>query len=258
MVAAVFLGADIIRRAIRIFTGAKKEAAIQAELRRLTKKVQPAITVLVYGKKKDRATETTIESVQASDYDRVDVAVAYTSLPLARSYLAAYRRSKRGEIVVCLKAGDVLDTLFLKRAILKQDNRKRWWVPVKQLHNSSEITGIAKDLQDALWGDTVSIEVCTRQALMMSRPILRRAPSAAVVVATLLIAGVCLSVAYIGLQALWYIWLLFTPYLFMVLWLEARGPISKMLKTSLGVPSALFFVPISSLVEGFFQLTARK
>lgn len=258
MIAAVFLGADIIRRALRILIDDKKDTAMQSALKQLTKKVQPTITILVYGQKGDGKTEATVRSVRASQYAYFDVVVAYTHLPPTRSYRAAYRRSKRGEIVVCLKAGEQLDPVFLKRAVLAQYNRSRWWVTVRQPADVGGVTGVAKELQAALWGDTTSIEVCTRRALLTSQPLVRRAPNVSIVVALLLIAGACLASAYVGLQALWYIWLLFTLYLFMVLWLESRSPFAQTLKTSLGVPSALFFVPVSSLVEGIFQLATRK
>lgn len=258
LIAAVFFAVDIIRRSVNVFLIIGHKDATEKQMRQLAKAKQPHVTVLVYGNKNSRATEDTIKSVRRSKYFAYDVAIAYTNLPITRSYRAAYRRSRRGSIVVCLQAGEQIDPLFLKRAVLSRNEAARWWVVTRKEYQSQGIVGIASELQQALWGDTYSIEVCASSALRKSDPLIRRIRGVPLIVVGLLTGGTILAVLYGGIHALWYAWLLFTSYLFLVILLQESHTFNNRWRVILATPSAFFFMPIASFFEGIFQVGTRK
>lgn len=257
-VLALFLAIDSIRRSIGVFNLADKAREEERALRRLTRSKQPHASVLVYGDKKGENTKRTMASVSRSRYYAYDTVIAHSRMIPTRAYRAAYRRSQHGEVIVCLQAGEIIDPLFLKRAVLARKNKARWWVVVKDQSQQNGLVGITRTIQKALWGDIHSIEVCTAKALRHSEPIVRRIKGIPFIVAGLLVVGVVLAVMYGGLMVLWYAWVIFTLYLLTVIWISETITRKERLRASFALPSAFFLFPVASLLEGVFQLAARK
>jgi len=290
-VVGIILAGDVTRRAMYAIIHARDEQMVRMRMRYLRKPDQPWVTVLVYENDQAMALEKTVRHIRRSRYTAFDIVVVSerskgetvrrmkkyieASRGVERiqflqrrnvgtrmdAYRAAYRKSKHGKIIVCLEAGDEVDPLFIKRAVVMQTTQQQWNVTARI--NKKEIYGlqaITKSLQELFWNHSKNIGVYTSSALRSSKKALSHSYSGYIVVGiqpTVLI-GVGLSILYSGFIALWYAWVLCSLYLFALIWVNTTTSNSEKWKVSFSVPSALFLIPTVALVEGAVQLRIRK
>jgi len=259
LVLIILASVDVMRRAVLQVIQTQRQRRIQASVRRLRRPVQPWVTVIVYGNSIDEEREATLRSLQRSRYYSYDVVFVG---PRARTYQTAYRKSKRGKIVIYLQAGCVVDPSLIKRAVALSQNKREWRVSV--LLKPAKITGfmgIIHQLQHVLWGRPIVVGACSAAALRQKKIPARRArPPRLIPAAMQIIMGVIIitAVTYEGLSALWYGWLIVSSYLLLLIWLHYEMNRAQRWKLSFAAPSALFLLPVSSIIEGSLQLYARK
>ncbi|MGH7218690.1 MAG: hypothetical protein ACREGE_04590, partial [Candidatus Microsaccharimonas sp.] len=168
----LLLALDITRRAFMEMQRLEWEQRIKREMRRLRAPKQPWVTVLLYGKD-EIILGKTLRQIQRNRYARYDV--TRVKKHTAAGYRTAYRKSKRGEIILCVQAGDEIDTQCIKRAVAirtlqsnqhKQD-KQSWRVPITSpTFFESGIRGIAQQLRFVLWRRPASVVLAfTRQGL---------------------------------------------------------------------------------------------
>lgn len=249
---------DIIRRSVEAMMADKRANDFSKTSRRLRAPMRPHITVLVWGD--EAAARVTEKSVRRSNYAHFDVVVRIRkrSENAHHAYNLAYKRSGRGEIIVCLRAGEVIDKYFLKRLVILREGRSRWWVEAIQPVASEGVFGLAAALQKALWGSRVSIEANTKHSFLRNLKPGQRIRGQAFAVWALVVLACIVAVAAAGVVALWYSWLLFSIYLLAAVWIAGGASARGMLERSFAVPSALFFLPVTSFIAATLQLSARK
>lgn len=286
-IAAIILAMDVTRRAVIEMYRANGEKAQLAALRRLRKPIQPWVTVLIYSKNQSESLVRTVRQVCRSRYALFDVVaisdratddteariIAYQASvthdrlrflkrrklgSMGDAYRAGYRKSRHGSIVICLQAGDTVDPLLLKRAVISTGTKQIWQVDLQQNDTQEGLFGIVQRIQRAVWNYSIKIQVCTSRALRHLR-IKRRGlhlvgSSLVWVVALALIV----TVALINTLAFWYVWLLCTVYSLALVWLSARESGVEKRRDSLAIPSALFLVPVTHFVGVISQLSTRK
>lgn len=271
---------DIIRRAFLTLQRERRQKEIQGAMRKVRRPLQPQVTVLVYAKDSTDAVETTLRSLQKNRYGAFDVVVvnerentqqykapnrldaAFLRRRVAGSkmdaYRAAYRKSRRGSIVVCLDAGVRVDPQFTKRAAATSSSTGKWRVEYEGVYDGEGIRGVAAALSRVLWNRRSFVWAYTPSALRRERK-----DRTTVWVAWLLwwevtLILVILASFIIGPVLLWYVWLVFSGYLLGLIWLKGGWSASQKLTHSFAVPSALFLLPVTSFIEASFQLGARK
>ncbi len=286
-IAAIILAMDVTRRAVIEMSRANGEKAQLATLRRLRKPVQPWVTVLIYSKNQSESLVRTVRQVCQSRYACFDVVaisdhatddtearvIAYQASvthdrlrflkrrkpgSISDVYRAGYRKSRHGSIVVCLQAGDTVDPLLLKRAVVSAGTKQIWQVDLQQNDTQEGLFGIAWRIQRAVWNRPIKIQVCTSRALRhlsIKRRGLHLVGSSLVWVVAL---ALIVTVALINTLAFWYAWLLCTIYSLALVWLSARESGVEKWRDSLAIPSALFLVPVTHFVGVISQLSTRK
>lgn len=252
--------ADIIRRAIMTVARDRQEQRNRRAMRRLTRKKQPQVTVLVYSSGQVDALKATLRSIRHSKYAAYDVVVADEQRSSKKNaYREAYRKSKKGTLVVLLTAGELLDPYALKRAVVSRNGRSRWRVPVRlreEMHPG--IVGVVTRLQSIVWGSSPTVEASTAKALKSGnvRPTLGVREEMSVLASIMLGVALLLS-AYAGDTMIWYLWVVFSGYLFALLLVhtEMSGQAGKLI---LSIPSALFLIPITAFFKEISQQSTRK
>lgn len=255
----VLVSADSMRRALSELARIRYEQKLRPVLRRLRKPVQPWVTVIIYRASTSDELEKTLTSLRYSRYHAYDVVVVG---PRAKTYQTAYRKSKRGKIIVCLPAGQTVDPGFIKRAVAMQQGRRTWRVALNEPVRQAEgLVGIVMQLRAIIWGKPALVDVCTSAALRNKRieptGFSLAHYSAELTQATVVAASVT-AVIIEGWDALWYIWLLVSVYLFMLVWIRYDVVRKARLRVSFAIPSALFLLPVASVIQGVFQLYSRK
>lgn len=273
---------DIMRRAFLTLRNERRAKDVQSAMRKLRRPLQPQVTVLVYVKKSKEAVETTLRSLQKNRYSALDVVVvneraskqqykaparlnvAFLQRRAAGSkmdaYRAAYRKSRRGGVVVCLEAGVTVDPLFIKRAVVTAKG-DQWRVGLEEKQNSEGIAGVVASLSQLLRNGRAFANVYTRNALRHERkdPVSNKAAWLSWLLWwESVLVWVILASFFLGLPLLWYVWLAFSGYLLALVWLKAGWSVPQKLTHSFAVPSALFLLPVTSLIEAGFQLRTRK
>ncbi len=277
VVGALVLALDITRRAFMELQRLEYEQRIKKEMRRLRAPKLPWVTVLVYGEDGPRLSDT-LRQVHRNRYAYFDV--VRVKKDTAAGYRTAYRKSKRGEIIVCVRAGDAIDTQCIKRAVavrslqLARPGRvsEVWKVSIPNAEGvANGIRGIAQQLSFALWAPSApAVFAYTRQGLrMLARvkvPVKNGTLGLPVLV---LFIVIIVATALLNTALFVYGWLLFSAYLFVLIWLSSPTRLSvaaqqsdvavrKKLQLSFAVPSALLLIPVARFIGGIFQLSARK
>jgi hypothetical protein len=276
----ILAAGDIMRRAFLTLRKERREKEVQKEMRRLRRPNQPQVTVLIYAKHRADAIEATLHSLQKNRYNGLDVVVVNDKtnkqqykaparldvLFLQRrvagskidAYRAAYRKSRRGSVIVCLDGGVSVDPQYIKRAVATAADNQRWRVELTKEHHSDGIRELVASLSELLWSHRSFAWVYTPSALRREKkdPVAREVAwvlwwEAAMVLGVL--AGFVL-----GSSLLWYVWLAFSGYLLALVWLKGNLSVSQKLIHSFAVPPALFLLPVTSFIEASFQLGTRK
>lgn len=289
LILGLIAAADIARRSLMMIAAEQKIRQEEIMMRKLRKPKQPWITVLIYKKNKEQADEKTLRSVRRSHYVQYDVVIVgdqsqdlglikkyvqklKSKQPIAflqrrvvgstaDAYRAGYRKSKRGSMVLCLTAGEVLEPSTLKRMVLQKTNASTWRISaIKEKEFSNGIVGLVHRLKAVIWRPAIKLHAYTPWALRH----LNRYPTfkwrgfllfVSVAVSALLLS---LGILFAGALALWYGWLLCSVYLLALIWLYADATTGEKWRQTFALPSAFFLLPIASFVEVVFQLSARK
>jgi len=255
----ILASVDVMRRAVLQVIQMRHQHHLKAIMRRLRRAAQPWVTVIVYGNGTEREREATLRSLRRSRYYAYDVVFVG---PRAKTYQTAYRKSKRGKIVICIQAGCVVDPSFIKRAVALRQGQREWVVSV--LPKPVKITGfmgIIHQLQYVLWGRPIVSKACNAAALRQKKVPISHARLSRLVpeaMQILLVGMIASAVIYEGFRALWYGWLIVCSYLLVLIWLHYGMNQAQRWKLSFAVPSALFVLPVSSIIEGSLQLYTRK
>lgn len=275
---ALLLALDITRRAFMEMQQLEQEQRIKKAMRRLRKPLQPWVTVLLYGENED-AFERTMRQIRQNRYDNFDV--VRVKKHTAAGHRTAYRKSKRGEIILCVQAGDAIDRQCIKRAVvlrtlqLSQRTRTKqsWSVPIASpTFFESGIRGIVQQLRFVLFAQSASaIPAFTRQGLRVQTQVQTPAKDTRLifVVAGALFMATVITGALLNTKLFIYGWLLLSAYLLVLIWLSSparlgygsrlgRTAAYQKVRLSFAVPSALFLVPVASCIGGIFQLSTRK
>lgn len=279
----ILAAGDIMRRAVLTLRREQRQKAIQGVMRKLRRPLLSQVSVLVYAKNGTDAVKTTLRSLQKNHYGAFDVVVvndktnkqrhkvpkrldvAFLQRRVAGSkidaYRAAYRKSRRGSIVVCLDAGAEVDPQFIKRAAATISAHGRWRVEYEKTQDGEGIRGIVTSLSGVLWSRHSFVWAYTPRALrheQANRSLRETSWTAWVLWWEIALVGVIFASFIIGPSLLWYAWLVFSGYLLGIIWLKGGWSASQKLTHSFAVPSALFLLPVTSFIEAFFQLEARK
>lgn len=274
---------DLMRRAILTVVREERQRKLQVAMRKLRRPSQPHVSILVYARKSTDAVEATLASLQRSRYGAFDAVVVSdvlnkqlystkTRLDVAflrrrvagskmDAYRAAYRKSRHGKIVLCLNAGDILDPLCIKRAVLASENHEQWRVAAEKEIKREGVSGAASSLRGLLQNSVVSVRVYRTQALRHAKNVSRANEILRTLVTIgwemTLVSVLVISFALAPLM-LWYVWIVFSGYLLALIWLKGGWRISQKFAHSFAVPSALFLLPVTSFIEAAFQLGTRK
>lgn len=272
---------DIVRRVIQADRQSLEEKELQRAMKKLRAPKQPHVTVLVYGRNQGALLEKTVRDVCHSRYAHFDVVAIndrsiddterriakYTSTikrrtvvvlnrrvrrSLADTYRAAYRKSKKGEVVLCLRAGDSVDPLLIKRAVVASTKAPLWHVAMQGNDLNRGMLGTMQHLRQALSGHRPTATAYLPSEL----PHIEGDHSSRWFYRTtlwLLCLLLLLFVAFTNVLALWYIWLLFSGYTLFIYVMTSAHRIDYF-----AIPSALFVLPVASFIEALSWLVKRK
>jgi hypothetical protein len=249
------LGAvDCIRRAFLEVLALERQQLLAKSMRKLRKPVQPWVTVLVTGAKDDVAFATTWHSLQKSYYHHFDIVKTYTS------YQAAYRRSRKGKIVIVLKAGQTVDRAFIKRAVALEANAPSWWVDLPE--SAHPMNGLM-DMSNAFHAlfrlkHWARVKVYTskkfKKTTHFSESYRETIPLVEVLLFAILLTGTIIG----GAIGFLYAWLIFTLYVISLVWIGREGTMRERLTLTISSISALFILPVASLFMVSLKQTNRK
>lgn len=285
-IAVVVAAADIVRRSLLAVMRLEKIQSTEKEMRRLRKPVQPHVTVLVYERNQPKALERTLRSLKGMRYHFYDVVVVRDRLLIKNdqairdlfgevaflrrrkigskldAYRAAYRKSRKGEVVVCAEAGQLFDRFVLKRAVAERKSRPQWrsGLVAVATNKATGIIAVGEEIHEVfrIFGvASLSVFSAKRFLSLKRAPVQAWADSVPVIeLALFLLIGV--GVVYAGGIALWYGWLLFSGYVLALAWVSVESDVRDKIKISFSSISSLFFLPVASLMQGFSQLSKRK
>jgi len=284
-VGAVFLSVLQWRRIDR-------ELLIAKTMRRLNKKNQPAVTVLVYAHNQQAHIERTLRALKNNRYHAFDVVVVdddsddqtsqivkqfstrYPKAPIQllrrrtqtttnQALQAGYKKSQRGSIVMTVIPGAPIDALMIKRTVASQNERESWRVSMREgLGGQLRISDIGIFLEKYYWQQSERVHAYAAPAFKRQTAI---APTSAyadgITAAASILCFVFLLIAafyVVGMQALWYGWIIVTAYGLVAVWVRYGESLRDRLVLTLSIPLALFLIPTTSLVRGISQLYSRK
>ncbi len=274
----VLVMALIIMNLYEIF----EEPDVQKRMRRLRKSSQPRVTVLLYARDNEETIQASLGSLVQSNYHNYDVIVvndrsqdstarlvrkfikAHPKVPItlvnrqkrqtAKATLqAGYKKSKQGEVVISLRSGIDLSPDFIKRAVATKGDKERITIRLNDPVSTSTLSGITRTLNNLLWLQTKHVSVSNPNNITPTKLEVRLD-----VLTVLLFLGIlCVSILTQETIIIWYSWIIVTSYLFAVIWLNSEGLRTK-IKLSFSAISALFLLPVSSLLKGISQFRTRN
>jgi hypothetical protein len=268
----VLIALDITRRALIEMQRIEHEQRIKNAMRRLRRPQHVWVTVLLYGEDGETAFERTKRQIQRNRYEHFDV--VRVKKHTAAGYRTAYQKSRRGEIILCVRAGDFIDRQCIKRAVVLQTIQSRrhthaktqcWRIPIlKPALIADGLRGVAERLRLAVWQPSPAyIEVYTRRGLRTRTDVKTLAVKRThhVAIGGLVTIFAILLGASVHVVAFLYIWTLFSVYIGVLVWLSAptsTGTFRAKLQLTFAVPSALLLMPVASFIGGVVQLSSRK
>lgn len=250
----------------------------------------PWVTVLVYGRNEsdelmatvralgeirnelfdvvvvnDRSTDDTKEQLKryitAHQTKRLTILQRRKISTRTECYRAAYRKSKKGDVIVCLQAGDRVDAFLLPRTVAAARGRLAWTIESAGPFLGAGLRGVVRRLRHALWSRSSRIAVYTPKGLRRAQPREYRTLPIWMGVRIVLWIGCLVFVSYGITQhtiLFWYSWLAVTLYLWLAVWVEIRTPWSRRLIDMFSVPSALFLIPVASVADDIARYYRQK
>lgn len=259
-----------------------EEPKIQKRMKLLTKNKQPSVTVLVYARSSAATIGDCLESFAKNKYENFDIVVVNDrskdttakivkqfiknhpkiAMKLSNSYKfkndnktlqAAYKKSKRGEVVISLRATTIVPNNFIKRAVATKFHNDYAKLYVDEPAAMNTLTEIIKTLNNLVWQRSKQVMVSDAKNIMPVK--LEVNPEIIGSIVFILILSV--SIITNEIIILWFCWLIVTAYIFSLIWLKQQRVTEKMLLTFTAI-SALFLLPISSALQGYLKLRSRN
>lgn len=270
-----------------------REAQVVTAMRRLRGKKQPSVTVLVYARNQQAHIEQMLRILKNNRYRACDIVVVDDAssdqtaaivkrfcevypkaairlfrrrrqTSVSEALRAGYKKSQKGSIVLVMTPDLPLDTQIVKCAVASRGEGGSWRTPVRKgLHAALQLGDVGVFLERYVWQSAQCVRVYDAKMFLKGRIVL---PSGiqheadyvgalSVLFSVVLIAG---SIAFFGVQAFWYVWVIVTAYGLATAWLRYGESIRDRLVITLSIPLALFLIPATSIVRGFSQLDVRK
>ena len=230
------------------------EPKVQKRMRRLRKSVQPWVTVLVYARHNDTGIDASVKALLKSYYHNFDIVIVKDS---SRNALAAlnkgYKKSQRGEVVMSLRAGTIVPPSFIKRAVALKAERQKLHLHTNERVSLKTFVEIIHSLETMFWYRANNIYLGTPKNIATIK---KRLPLEFMMVFIFLLI---IATSFILQEPIiiWYSWLLVTGYLFSIIWLSSETEKTK-LQLSFSAISALFLLPVASIVMRFSQFHSRN
>jgi len=230
-----------------------KEPVIQKRMRKLRKPVQPWVTVLLYSCNNEPLIEPSLKALLRSHYHNFDIVVIKDYSNNSTTALKkGYRKSLKGQVVLSLQAGTIVPASFIKRAVAIKGERKKITVCVKERFYMHSLTAVIQALSGLLWHRNYKVKVSDGKNISAVKKMIRLD----FIFVVLLLAIIVISLMVQQPIIVWYSWLIVTSYLFATIWLKEEKVITK-IKLSFSAFSALFLLPVASVVMSFSQLRSR-
>lgn len=286
LVGLCFLAVSVMVATIRQWQSVNREAKLRAALRGMRRSVQPTVTVLVYIQDAAQNFEDAIRAIRKNRYGVIDVvliddsqnaeveqridAIKGAHRALRRrvrttrtaALQAGYKKSMKGEVVISIDGGELVDTLFVKRLIAQKGTRESWRVHTNtHLAPDITMTALTTRLEALLWHQHPEIYAYTKRAFLRldaGRDDFNTAKALLAVNCTLL-ASVLFGAAFVaGPQLLWYAWVILTTYCLVIVWFRFGDPLRDRIVLTLSVPLALILVPTASAMRNISQVNLPK
>lgn len=230
-----------------------KEPIIQKRMRRLRKPVQPWVTVLLYSCNNEPLIEPSLKALLRSHYHNFDIVVIKDySNNLTTALKKGYKKSLKGQVVLSLQAGTIVPASFIKRAVAMKSERKKITVCVNDRLYVHSLTAIIQALSSLVWQRDYQVKVSdSKHISAVKKPV-----QIDFFFALLLLAIIAVSLMVQQPIVIWYSWLIVTSYLFAIIWLK-EDTVKTKIKLTFSAFSALFMLPVASVVMRFSQLYSR-
>jgi cellulose synthase/poly-beta-1,6-N-acetylglucosamine synthase-like glycosyltransferase len=259
-----------------------EEPGLQKRMRQLRKPIQPWVTVLLYAHNDETTIEASLKSLLRSNYYCYDIVVVddrstdatakrvqdfiashqKISISLLRRRVkhtaqgalkAGYRKSKKGKIVVSLRAGTIVQSSFLKRAVATKQERPQIVLRVTEPIALESLSSIIQSLVNLVWHRSYKVQVSDVKNITFVNKPARVELIGPFVLAALIFTSIILKEGIV----LWYSWLIVTGYVYAVIWLNEAKIRYKLRLTFSGL-SALFLLPVASIVMALSQPHSRN
>ena len=259
-----------------------EEPHIQKRMRSLVKNKQPSVTVLLYARNHETTIESSLKAILRNKYQNFDIVVVNdrskdstaqcvklyiknnpnSAVRLVNSYKAktakqvlqtAYKKSNRGEVVISLRATTIVPSDFIKRAVATHFQKEYTMLRVSEPVSTNSLTEIIKALNNLIWHRSKQVAVSNAQNIMPIKLEVNPEIIGLVVLIFIISVSIITNLSII----IWFSWLIITAYIFGVIWVTQQSVKSKS-KLSFSAISALFLLPVSSLLQGYSQLRSRK
>lgn len=282
LIAVIAASIDIMRRAVLMVKTERAELVLHRAMRRLRRPSQPQVTILLFEQGPIDDLKKSLRTIRQLQYHAYDVVIVsehrekrQEMLSLLRgsevllmrqrpgsrmhAYQAAYKKSRRGEIVVYLTSGVTLPKNGLKRIVASGHSRLSWTTKLSVKKTVPEgLQGIVYSMRQIIAPRFETIPASTPKVLRTLRFSPRYRFDRSLLVVIMWAALIAFGFVWFGLTALWYGWLVTLFYVVSLVWLQGSLSFRAKLLHTLAAPTMLFTVPTTSLIEGIFQLSARK
>lgn len=259
-----------------------EEPIIQRRMRQLRKSSQPWVTVLVYARDNEATIEASLNALVKSSYYNYDIVVvndrskdktlqqtqefidSHSQFPISvitrhkvatakSALLAGYKKSRKGEVVISLRAGTNVPKECIKRAVATKADKESAILRIQDSPSTTSISGIVQSLNNLLWLHSHTILVTDPKHIAPVKLEVSLELTSILVLVGIIIVSILTNEAII----IFYSWLIITSYLFAGIWLNSEGLMTKV-KLSFSALSALFLLPVSSLIQGVSQFRTRN
>jgi len=230
------------------------EPKIQKRIRRLRKPVQPWVTVLIYSQPTDTDSQASVKALLKSYYHNFDIVIVKdSSRNAAKALKKGYQKSQKGTVVISLQAGTIVSPWFLKRAVALKGERKKLHLRISETASVKSFAEIILSLESMFWHRAYNVQISDAKNIT---PV-RKKIHIEWVMLFIFISVIVTSFTSQEPSIIWYSWLLVTGYLFAIIWLSGEKEKTKF-QLSFSAISALFLLPVASIIMRFSQLHSRN
>lgn len=258
-----------------------EEPTIQKRIRSLRTSSQPWVTVLVYARNNedtikaslkavaksnyvgfdvvvinDRSTDNTLKRIRECDADVRTVQMTVLNrrkrISLEKTLVAGYHKSKRGEVVVTLRSGTNVPRDFLKRAVATKGSNTKVTIRLQSISNTDSLTGSIESLNKLAWHQSKKVVVSDAKNISIEKLAVRLDILSIILFLSIISVSIITQEAHI----IWLGWVVVTSYVFALIWLNSEV-LSTKIKLSFSAFSALFLLPVSSIIMVISQFRSR-